>query len=327
MARKRVLVTTAWLSPGDAVHRQLAEAGCDVVHSSFNDRGSAPLTGIVPGFDGIVAGTDRFGAEVIAAADRLKVFGRTGVGYDNIDVAAATERGIAVCPTPGVNRQSVAEHTIALLLSVARRVPGNVAAVAAGDWPQVSGRELSGATLGLIGLGAIGKAVARIATGFGMRVLAHDPYLDADVIAESGVEAVALHELLAASDFVSPHIFLDDSTRHLIDAEAIATMKPGAYLVNTARGGVVDETALAAALRDGRLSGAALDVLETEPLPPDSPLRGLPNLIITAHIGAATVESRARSGHMAAQAVIDVLEGRTPEHVANPEYAQAASDA
>lgn len=321
MANKRVLVTTAWLSPGDEVHRLLTDAGCDVVHSSFNDRDSSPATlaALVTGFDGIVAGTDRFSAEVIAAADRLKVFGRTGVGYDNIDVAAATERGIAVCPTPGVNRQSVAEHTFALLLSVARGVPGNVAAVAAGGWPQVSGRELSGATLGLIGLGAIGKAVARIALGFGMRVIAHDPYLDAEAIAASGVESVSLDELLAASDFVSLHIFLDASTRHLIDAGAIATMKPGAYLVNTARGGVVDETALAAALREGRLSGAGLDVLETEPLPPDSPLRGLDNLIITAHIGAATVESRARSGRMAAQAVIDVLDGRTPEHVVTPE--------
>lgn len=330
MTRQRVLVTTAWLSPGDEVHRLLSGTGREVVHSSFKQHGTDPksLARLVAGFDGIVAGTDSFDAEVLAAADRLKVLGRTGVGYDNIDVAAATARGIAVCPTPGVNRQSVAEHTFALLLACARGVPGNVAAVGRGEWPQVSGRELHGATLGLVGLGAIGKAVARIGAGFGMRVIAHDPFIDAGFAADHGIDTVPLPELLAGSDFVSLHIFLDDTTRHLIDAEAIATMKDGAYLVNTARGGVVDEAALAAALRGGKLAGAALDVLETEPPAADSVLHGIDNLLVTAHIGAATVESRARSGRMAAQAVIDVLDGRAPAQVVNPGFATAgAADA
>lgn len=327
MTRNRVLVTTAWLSPGDEVHSLLTAAGCEVVHSSFKEHGSDPqrLARLLSGYDAVIAGTDPFSALVIAAADRLKVFGRTGVGYDNIDVAAATEHGIAVCPTPGVNRQSVAEHTFALLLACARGICGNVAAVDRGEWPQFSGRELSGSTLGIVGLGAIGKEVARIASAFGMRVVAHDPFIDPDFAADYDVESVPLDALLATADFTSLHIFLDDSTRHLIDAAAIAAMKDGAYLVNTARGGVVDEAALAAALRSGKLAGAALDVLETEPLPPDSPLRGTPNLLITAHIGAATVESRARSGRMAAEAVIDVLNGRTPAHVVNPEYAKAGT--
>lgn len=318
---KRVLVTTSWLRPGDQVHKLLANAGYEVVHSSFKDSADRDLARLVAGFDGVVAGTDPFDAGVIAAADRLRVLGRTGVGYDNIDVAAATRHGVAVCPTPGVNRQSVAEHTVAMILNCARLIPQNIASVRTGGWPQVSGRELHGSTLGLIGLGAIGKAVARIALGFGMTVVAYDPYLDTGFAAEHGIRGVPLDELLATSDFVSLHIFLDETTRHLIDARAISTMKDGAYLVNTARGGVIHERALADALADGKLAGAALDVLEHEPLAPDSPLRALDNLLITAHIGAATVESRARSGMMAAQSVIDVLAGRIPSTTVNPEFA------
>ncbi|SDL18945.1 D-3-phosphoglycerate dehydrogenase/(S)-sulfolactate dehydrogenase [Glycomyces sambucus] len=321
----RVLVTTAWLRPGDAVDRHLRDAGLDVVHSSFKDRAETGerLVDLVGPFDAIVAGTDPFTPELFDAAPNLRVIGRTGVGYDNIDVPAATARGIAVCPTPGVNRQSVAEHTIGLLLAAARTIPQNVATVRAGGWDQVSGRELGGAVLGVVGLGAIGKLVATMAQGIGMRVVAYDPYFDRAFADAHGIREATLDDLLAEADFVSLHLFLTPETHHLIDADAMARMKDGAYLINAARGGVVDEDALAAALASGRLAGAALDTVETEPLPADSPLRGLDNLLVTAHIGAATVESRARSGMMAAQSVVDGLRGLIPPQTVNPECADA----
>ena len=325
MTSGRVLVTTAWLRPDDEVHRYLREAGLEVVHSSFKDRARTGerLVDLVGAVDAIVAGTDPFTPEVFDAAPNLRVIGRTGVGYDNIDVEAATSRGIAVCPTPGVNRQSVAEHTIGLLLSAARMIPQNAAGVRGGGWDQSSGRELGGAVLGVVGLGAIGKLVATMAQGLGMEVIAHDPFPDRDFIREHGIREASLDGLLAEADFVSLHLFLSPETHHLLDADAIAKMKDGAFLVNAARGGVVHEDALADALASGKLAGAALDTVEVEPLPADSRLRGLDNLVITAHIGAATVESRARSGMMAARSVVDGLEGLVPPQTVNPRCVEA----
>ncbi|QFU88444.1 phosphoglycerate dehydrogenase [Amycolatopsis sp. YIM 10] len=316
----RVLLTTAYLEPGGEVDRLLRGAGFETV---FAHRGGPRLRRVITDVDAVVAGTDAFTAEVIDAATRLKVFGRCGAGYDNIDVEAATRNGIAVTFTPGANRRSVAEHVLALMLNCARLIPRNLAAVAAGGWDQRSGRELAGATLGIVGLGSIGKTVARLALAIGMRVVAYDPFLDTDFVADTGIEVRSLDGLLAEADFVSLHLFLDDSTRRLIDARALALMKPGAYLINTARGEVVDENALADALEAGHLAGAGLDVVEVEPLPADSRLRRLDNAIVTAHIGAATVEARSRSSLMAARQVIDLLQGRTPENLVNPEYAKA----
>jgi D-3-phosphoglycerate dehydrogenase len=320
--KQRVLVTTAWLRPGDEVHQLLESAGFDVIHRSFVDTADSgeTLAELISDADGVVAGTDPFTAEVLRAAPRLKVIGRTGSGFDNIDVHAASELGMAVCPTPGVNSQSVAEYTLGMILSCARRIPQSVASVRAFGWDQVSGRELAGATLGIVGLGAIGRLVAAMAIGFGMRVIAHDPKLDEAFIAQHGIEAVELDELLAQSDFVTLHLFLNASTRHIIDARALALMKPTAFLINISRGGVIDENALADAIRGGTLAGAGLDTVEDEPLPEDSVLRDLDNVLITAHIGAATAESRLRSGRMAAQAVVDVLSGVIPSHTVNKEF-------
>lgn len=319
----RVLVTTPYLEPGGPVDRLLTDAGFGTVYASPSIRAASgrPLADVVRDVDGIVAGTDAFTAEVIAAAPNLKVFGRCGAGYDNIDVEAATRQGIAVTYTPGANRRSVAEHVLALMLNCARLIPQNIASVKAGAWEQRSGRELDGATLGVIGLGSIGKTVTRMALALGMRVLAYDPHFDRGFLAETGAEPSTFDDLLAASDFVSLHIFLDDSTRHLIDATALDKMKPGAVLINTARGEVVDEEALADALASGALAGAALDVLEQEPLPAASRLRRLDNVIVTAHIGAATTQARSRSSLMATRQVIDVLSGRTPGNLVNPDYA------
>ncbi|MFI6303226.1 phosphoglycerate dehydrogenase [Amycolatopsis thailandensis] len=322
----RVLVTTSYLEPGGEVDKLLSDAGFDTVFTTPAQREATatPLADLVRDADGVVAGTDAFPADVIQGATRLKVFGRCGAGYDNIDLAAATRAGVAVTYTPGANRRSVAEHVLALMLNCARLIPQNIASVQAGGWEQRSGRELDGAVLGLIGLGSIGKTVARLALAVGMRVVAHDPYPDRDFLAETGVEVRTFDEVLAEADFLSLHLFLDDTTRHLIDASALRKVKPGAFLINTARGEVVDEDALADALENGALAGAALDVLTEEPLPLDSRLRGLDNVVITAHIGAATAQARSRSSMMAAQQVIDVLQGRSPANLVNPGHVTAA---
>ncbi|MFB7630179.1 phosphoglycerate dehydrogenase [Streptomyces sp. NPDC056149] len=327
MTDAHVLVTTSWLGPDDEVHQLLVDAGLSVSYRPLPDRTAddGPLREALARCDAVIAGTARFDAPFLARAPRLKVIARTGAGYDNIDVDAATARGIAVCPTPGVNGQSVAEHTLGLLLSVARAIPQSVAAVRAGRWEQHSGRELGGAVLGVVGLGAIGRRVATMARAIGMVVVAHDPLADREFADAHGIRLLPLERLLAAADFVTLHLALSPATRHLLDAAALARMKPGARLVNTARGGIVDEDALADALAAGALAGAALDTVETEPLPNGHRLRGFDNVLVTAHIGAATREARARSGLAAARSVVAVLNGSVPEHVINPAFAARAT--
>lgn len=316
MAEHRVLITTSYLAPGDEIDRMLTEAGCQVTYSRPQDRrdGGVPLAEVIEDVDAVIAGTDPFTSDVIEAAPRLRIIARTGAGYDNIDLSATARRGITVCHTPGANRQSVAELTLSLLLACARHLVPAASEVQAGGWTQRSGRELAGASLGIVGFGAIGKEVASIATAFGVQVLVCDPALDESFAAEIGAQSRSLPELLAESDFVTLHIALTPQTHHLIDSDALAVMKPSAYLINTSRGGVVDERALAEALRDGRLAGAALDVLEQEPLTADNPLRGTPNLLVTPHIAGATAEARARSSRLAATQVIDFLDGRPIAH-------------
>ncbi|MEV0443826.1 phosphoglycerate dehydrogenase [Streptomyces spectabilis] len=320
-----VLVTTAYLEPGGEVDQLLRTAGLRTVFARPDDRRTTGLSLRAAVADagavGIVAGTDPFTAEVIEASPGLRVIGRCGAGYDNVDVAAATRHGIAVTHTPGVNRRSVAEYVLGLLVSCARGIPRSVADVRTGGWSQPSGRELAGATLGVVGLGSIGRAVARLGQALGMRVVGHDPCPDAAFLAETGVESLPLEAVLATADFVTLHLALDASTRHLIDGAALRRMRPGAYLINTARGGVVDEEALADAVAAGHLAGAALDVTEREPLPPDSRLRSFDNVLVTGHIAGATVQARARSGRSAAEQVVAVLSGRAPEHVVNPGWA------
>lgn len=325
MPERRVLITTAYLEPGDEIHTMLTEAGCEVSYSRPQDRdGATSLAEALEDVHAVIAGNDPFTPEVIEAASQLGIIARTGAGYDSVDLSAAAQRGITVCHTPGANRQSVAELAIGLMLSSARHIPRAAADVLAGEWTQRSGRELSGATLGVIGFGSIGKEVASIATAFGMRVLVSDPALDETFAAAIGAQARSLPQLLAESDFVTVHIALTPQTHHLIDAPALAAMKPSAYLINTARGGVVDEQALADALHAGRLAGAALDVVEQEPLAADDPLRGAPHLVLTPHIAGATAEARARSSQIAATQVIDFLDGRP---VAHPVPAPARSEA
>lgn len=236
----------------------------------------------------------------------FRVVGRLGVGLDNIDVAACEARGIAVIPATGANTLSVAEYVVTTIAVLRRGAYLMRPAMEAGDWPRGAagqGREVAGSVLGLVGYGAIARAAARLARAWGMTVIAHDPFAH-DF---EGAEAVDLPELLARADAVSLHVPLTDATRGLIGAEALAAMRPGAVLVNAARGGVVDEAAVADALRGGRLGGAALDVFAHEPLGPDHPFNGVPNLILTPHIGGVTAEANERVSEMIARAVAERL--------------------
>jgi D-3-phosphoglycerate dehydrogenase len=250
-------------------------------------------------------------AQLIAAGHRLRVIGRAGVGLDNIDVEAARRAGIAVVNAPGGNTIAAAEHAMALLLAVARHIPAADASVRAGEWARArfGGSQLSGRTLGIIGLGRIGLAVADRARGFGMRLLGSDPYVASEVAGDHGIELVGLPELLEGSDVVTVHVPLTDETAHLLDAVAIASLKPGAIVLNLARGGVVDEAALAEALNDGRVAGAGIDVFEREP-PRESPLLGAPNAVLTPHIAASTAEAQVAVGVEIAERVLEILEGR-----------------
>lgn len=288
------------------------------------DTEEATLVANIPGKHGLVVRTARITASVIEAGDSLQVIGRHGVGYDNIDVATATRRGIPVVITPEANVESVAEHTVGCLLALAKRIGEADRELRRGNFGARlthTGSELHGKTLGLVGLGRIGCRVAEICrAAFAMRLLAYDPYVAPEHAAELCVELVGdLDALLAAADFVSLHAPLTAETRGLIGARQLATMKRTAYLVNTARGGLVDEAALIEALRAGSIAGAALDVFAQEPPPADSPLWALDNVIVTPHMASHTQEGLRRMAVDVAEEVLRVLRGERPKWVVNPE--------
>ena len=260
----------------------------------------------------IVRNRTQVRGELLAALRDGCVVGRLGVGLDNIDVAGCSARGMGVIPATGANALSVAEYVITAALLLLRGAYASSSDVSAGRWPRAAhgnGREVAGKTLGLVGFGSIGQLSARLAQGIGMQVIAFDAMLDADhpVFAQTGVQRCGLAELVASADVISLHVPLVDSTRNLFDAARIAAMKRGAVLVNTARGGVVDEAALAAALRSGQLGGAALDVFEQEPLPAVNALAGCPNLLLTPHIAGVSAESNERVSFLIAQQVLEAL--------------------
>jgi D-3-phosphoglycerate dehydrogenase len=259
--------------------------------------------------DGVVVRSPtKVTAEVIAAAGKLRFIGRAGVGVDNIDLEAATARGIVVMNSPGGNSVSTAEHTIALILALVRRVPQAHRSVTGGEWDRQAfrGAELSGKTLGVVGLGRVGREVVRRMRAFDMRVLGADPYVDADTAAGLGAEWVDLETLLRQSDVVTVHVPLSRETAGLIGPREIAMMRDGAFLVNCARGGLVSEAALVEALDSGKLAGAAVDVFEKEP-PGDHPLFRHPRCVFTPHVGAATAEAQVRVAVEAAECVAVAL--------------------
>ena len=260
----------------------------------------------------IVRNRTQVRGELLAALQRCRVVGRLGVGLDNIDLDECKKRGIQVIPATGANANSVAEYVIATAMLLLRGAYASTAEVVAGRWPRTElsqGRELAGRTLGLAGFGSIGQLTARLAKALGMRVMAYDPAMPATdpVYATAGVTAVSLEELVVQADVVSLHMPLVDSTRNLFDQKRIASMKKGAILVNTARGGIVDEAATAAALRSGQLGGAALDVFAAEPLQASAHFDGCPNLILTPHIGGLAVESNERVSGLVAAKVLEAL--------------------
>ncbi len=260
----------------------------------------------------IVRNRTQVDAALIASAPRLRVVGRLGVGLDNIDTAACAARAIEVIPATGANAVSVAEYVLATAMLLLRGAYTSSSEVAAGDWPRVrlsQGREICGKTLGLVGFGSIGRLTAQRAQGLGMQVIAYDALLAAEDAAwhEHGVARKSLEQVLADADVVSLHVPLDAQTRGLLDASRIALMKRGAIVINTSRGGIVDEAALASALRAGSLAGAALDVFEREPLARNSALADVPNLILTPHVAGVTQESSVRVGALIARRVAAAL--------------------
>src|ERR671910_1235844 len=258
-------------------------------------------------------------ADVIERAVNLKAIGRAGIGVDNIDIEAATKHGIIVANAPESNTVAAAEHTLGLMLAVARRIPAADSYLRRGEWKRsaLKGVEVSEKTIGLLGLGHVGAIVARGALGMGMRVLAYDPYVSEDRMRSMNVErAETLDEVFEASDFVSLHVPRTPQTIGLVNEEALTKMKPTAYLINVARGGIVDETALYNALKEGAIAGAALDVFAEEPTT-DSPIFTLPNVVVTPHLGASTAEAQDRAGITAAEQVATALRGAVPVHAIN----------
>jgi phosphoglycerate dehydrogenase-like enzyme len=308
----RVLVTTDYLHPGDEVDALLRKHGHQVAYRpAVGPRDLEEALALFDGVHGAIVASEPVTAEMLDRAMDLTVLARSGVGYDSIDVAAAAARGIRVCNTPGVNHDAVAELTIALMLMAARRLTAVIDGVKAGRWPRDAGHEVRGATLGVLGYGPSGRAVARLGAAFGMTVLVNTAHPDPTV---AGVEFVDRGTAIAAADYLSLHTRAEATKGPLIDRGVLSAMKPTAVLINTARGCLVDEAALADALESGQIACAAIDVVDVEPLPAGSRLRRLDNVIITSHLAGQTVEARARAGLAAALAVIDVLDGREPSH-------------
>jgi len=315
-----VLVTSTTFGVQDPTLRsELERTVGDIRYSPEKRPLTAPeVASLVKGIDGWIAGLDEIDASVIAAADRLKVIARYGVGFDRVDVAAATQRGIVVTNTPGANSAAVAELTIGLMLALARRICQANQAVRSGQWPRISGVGLAGKTVGLVGFGSIGREVACRLSAFGCRVLVADPYVSAEVVSGCGAGPMSLDELLPVSDFVCLHAAATRVTTGMVNDSFLRKMKPGAFLVNTARGELIDEAALGHAIESGRLGGAALDCFRKEPPGADHPLLRLPQVIVTPHTGAHTDEAVNAMGRMALDACLAVLRGERPAHVINP---------
>ncbi len=309
----KILITpTSFLKPVNIKAREMIEAFADDIVYNPQTR---PLTAeevaaLLPGVDGYIAGLDYITAEALASAPAsLKVISRYGAGVDRVDLAAAKQKGIVVTNTPGTNSTAVCELAFGLMLSLTRHIPQMDAAVRRGEWPRANGMELAGKTLGIAGLGAIGKKLAVRAKAFDMDVIAYDPYFDTAFAAEHDVKQMELDDLIVQADVVSLHVPLTEQTRHMIGSTQIARMKDGAFVINTARGGLVDEAAAADAIKSGKLGGIGLDAFEVEP-PQGSPLLGLDNVVLTPHAGAHTDEAVAGMGMMAVRNLIDVLQGR-----------------
>jgi D-3-phosphoglycerate dehydrogenase len=322
----KVLVTARSFRKMQGDHwRVLQDAGCEIVTPEQDQPlKEAEMISLIGDMDAALVGNDAVTESVIAAAPHLKVVSKHGVGVDNVDVPAATRAGIIVTNTPGANQVAVAEMAVALIMALTRKVAYHDGVVKSGGWSRIIGTELAGKTVGLVGLGRIGQEVVLRLKGFQVKLLAFDVYQDNAFAAENGVRFVSLDELLSESDIVTLHAVLTSDTQKFIGEKELGRMKPGAYLVNTARGGLVDEQALYHALVENRLAGAGLDVFAEEP-PKDSPLLQLGDkVLLTPHLGAQTTETVLRMGQMAAENIVQVLRGERPIGLVNPDAYSAA---
>ena len=305
----RLLVTPTSYGKNDA--RLKTELEMQVGEVIYNPTGkpltSAEVGQLLPGIDGYIAGLDGIDANALKSADKLKVIARYGVGVDNVDLAEAQKKGIVVTNTPGANSVSVAELALGLILALARQIPEAVEAVHQGKWPRYSGTSLEGKTIGILGLGAIGKQLARRLSGFDCKIMAFDPFADALFAKENHIELAPLDDVSAQSDFLSLHVPLLPETRGIVNGNFLSKMKKGSFLINTARGEVVDEDALLHAIQSGHIKGAGLDAFITEPPDPMNQLLTLPQVIATPHLGAQTDGATSNMGWLAMRDCLAVL--------------------
>ncbi len=313
---RRVLVTPTSYGQNDPRLKTDLEAavGEVIYNTSGRPLTSAELMEVLPGCDGCIAGLDPFSREVFESTDRLKVVARYGVGVDAVDLEAAQEKGVIVTNTPGANSGAVAELAIGLMLALARQIPAAAVATRRGDWPRLTGFSIEGKIVGLIGFGSIGKIVARRLQGFDCRVWVYDPLVSVEMADRYQVEFKPLPSLISQADILSIHCPLLPETSGLVGTEFLSQMKPAAYLVNTARGEIIDETALLDGLERGLLRGAALDVFARQPPPPDHPLLHHPRVIATPHIGAQTDGAKDAMGWSSLKNCLAVLRGAEPEN-------------
>ena len=315
----KILVTPTSLQPdkGGEALKILQEFSDNLI---FNKLGRPlsedELIPLLKDCDGYVAGLDYVTEKVICSCPNLKVISRYGAGYDRVDIAAARTNGIPVTNTPGVNAEAVGELALSLMLALARNITYLDRETRSGKWIRSTGIELKGKTLGIMGLGAIGKVVARCAAGLGMTIIAYDPYIDEGYCSNHNIGIRIFDEVIEAADVISLHLPLTDSTRHLIDKDVITRMKPTAILINTSRGGIIDEDAAWHALKEARLGGLGLDAFEIEP-PTDSKLFELDNVVVTPHTGAHTKEATDNMAHAAIKNLIDVLSGKECRFIVN----------
>jgi D-3-phosphoglycerate dehydrogenase len=312
MTYKVLIATRSFGSTSQKPWDVLTEAGYELLQADMSQKMTEDrLIELLVDVDGAIVGVVPLTARVLQEAARLKVVSAHGVGVDYIDLEAAARRGVMVANCPGTNDQAVADLAIGLMIAIARKIPAVDGDLRQGKWGRHSGSELWNKTLGLIGLGRIGRGVAKRALGFDMKVLGYDPYVSQQTLGSLDVTLTSFDELIAAADFLSLHASLNDETRNMIGAAQLQAMKPGAYLINTSRGGLVDEGALYQALTGGQIAGAAMDTFVNEP-PLGSPLLELDNVVLTPHIGAHTKEAIERVGVMAARNVVQALQTGEP---------------
>lgn len=311
----RVLVSATSFGKSDPTLRTYLESqvGEVVYNHTGKPLNSTQLAEKLPGIDGFIAGLDIIDENALLAADRLQVISRYGVGVDNVDLDYARTRKIIVTNTPGSNSVSVAELAIGLMISLLRQIPQAIQVTKAGAWPRINGLTLEGKTVGIVGFGSIGRQLGRRLSGFNCRILAYDPFPDLPFASEFGIHLATLEEVLHQSDIISLHLPLSSSTQSLVNESFLSQMKPGAMLINTARGDIVDETALLNALQSGHLAGAGLDVFCQQPPDPSNPLLSLPNVLVTPHMGAHTDGATNAMGWMSLRDCLAVLRGEAPQ--------------